>query len=212
MEKIVVFDQDGVLIDSYKLVYGYFNEHYNNLSKELFIAMSAGNVHALANDLGLELVERAEEEQVKRWDEYTKLKLAADLFPGVKDLLKELNRNYTLVINTSARNSSCLPILDRHEIRDCFDFIATKEVSTSKSEKFQIIANKYKVEFRDLLFITDTTGDLEEASVYGIATIGVDWGFMGRDAFEKSGLDNLHSIADKVSELKDLIDRYFTRT
>ena len=205
--KIIVFDQDGVLLDSYQYVYRYFSEHYQNFSPELFQKQSAG---LSADQLGLELVERTDEDQAARWEHYvTKEKIQAKLFPGIKELITKLSNEYKLVMNTSARLSSSVPMLKSNEIYNHFDFLATKDISTDKVKKFQLIADKYDCDTTELLFITDTLGDVLAAEKVSVPTIGVTWGFMGRVGLESYKGNSLFKIVDNINELENTISNFY---
>ena len=86
-----------------------------------------------------------------------------------------------------------------------FDFVATKEVSNSKVEKFKIIEEKYGVTSQETLFITDTLGDVREADVAHVPTVAVTWGAHNRKYFTDEPHKNVIAIVDMVAKLKQII-------
>jgi phosphoglycolate phosphatase-like HAD superfamily hydrolase len=70
-----------------------------------------------------------------------------------------------------------------------------------------MIKEKYGVDSGDMIFITDTLGDIREADHEGVPTIAVTWGIHDHEYFNREPHDNLIAIVDSVSDLKDkLID------
>ena len=64
-----------------------------------------------------------------------------------------------------------------------FDFLGTAEISKNKVEKFKILKEKYGIREEEMLFITDTLGDLRESSEAGVPTVAVTWGAHKREHF-----------------------------
>ncbi|MBU1557929.1 hypothetical protein KKC45_03125 [Patescibacteria group bacterium] len=56
------------------------------------------------------------------------------------------------------------------------------------------------------MFITDTLGDIREASEMDIKSIGVTWGFHNRETLKRG---NPFNIAEKPEDLSSAIDNYF---
>jgi phosphoglycolate phosphatase len=208
-KKLIIFDLDGVLFDSPKLVNAYFLHMYPTMTQEQMNEILSGNFHE-----GLEKfkmtnkpIEETPEEKKKRQENYTKSKLSTPLYPGIRELLQSLHSSgYTLTINTSAFEKNCLPLLETSQVKDFFDFIAAAELSTSKVEKFKIIEDKYKIPKEDILFITDTLGDIREADIAEIPSVAVTWGAHDKSYFAREPHKNLIAVVDSVGELVTFIN------
>ena len=198
--KLIIFDLDGVLIDSTRIVADYFVELQPKLSREILNEWLCENFHSALkkfSDVHGEIESTDEQENA-----YIARKAASPLFLGVRELLEELKAcNYILAINTSAEPENCLPGLKQTGIKDFFDVIAHKGVSRSKVEKFKILGEKYSLKPEEIIFVTDTLGDLREADLAGIPTIAVTYGAHNRSFFERERHDNLIAIVDSVGEL-----------
>ena len=70
---------------------------------------------------------------------------------------------------------------------------------------FKLIKEKYNVDSNDLLFVTDTSGDIREAEEAGVPTIGVTWGGHDRHYLTRGGHKNIVKIVDTVAELEGFI-------
>ena len=123
----------------------------------------------------------------------------------MKDLKKS---SYLLVLNTNAYNRNLIPLLENSGIEKLFDFIASAEISKNKVEKFKLIEEKYGVDKKDLLFITDALGDVRDADMAQIPTIAVTWGVHDKSFFEREKHDNLIGVVDNVKQLSDFIKKF----
>ncbi|MEX2029226.1 MAG: hypothetical protein WD963_01965 [Candidatus Paceibacterota bacterium] len=93
-----------------------------------------------------------------------------------------------VIIFDNAYNRNCVPLLENAGILNKFDLIASAEVSKDKVEKFKLMRNKYG---KNILFITDSLGDVRDADIAGISTIVVSWGFMMKKFLNKKNMKTL---------------------
>ena len=206
MKKIFIFDFDGVLFDTSDVTGEAILEMYPGITPEMQQEVLCGNFHEEIEKLKHLKKLETDEEKAERKQRYAEKKAHALMYPGAQEFLRMLHsEGHTLVLNTSASDRNCVPLLERAKIKDLFDFLATKEVSKSKVEKFTLIREKYDVNAEDILFITDTLGDLREADSAGIPTIAVLWGAHDRSYFVREEHPNLIGIVDSFNELTELI-------
>jgi phosphoglycolate phosphatase-like HAD superfamily hydrolase len=104
---------------------------------------------------------------------------------------------------------NCLPLLEKAGIQNMFDWVASADVSKDKVEKFAMIQERYAAKKEDLLFITDTQGDIREADRAGIATIAVLWGSHDESYFNREPHENLKGIVASPAELKECISKFY---
>lgn len=210
MSKIIIFDLDGVLVDSNKLTVEDFYNVHPNAGEELYRETLCGNfIEESAKLTDFKKIETPEEKEA-RLNKYIKDKKECVLFDGIAELVKDLFASgQTLCLNTSAGKTTCFPVLERHGILDLFDFLGTKEVSIKKTEKFKMIKEKYSVDSKDMIFITDTLGDIREADHENVPTIAVTWGIHDHAYFNREPHENLVAIVDSVSKLRDYLKTDF---
>lgn len=208
MKKLLIFDMDGVIFDSAALAANYLKEVFPNITEDQQRKLLDGNFHEELAKLKLlhPVKEETEEEKDARRRKYAKDKLAAPIYAGMKELLTQLNEDgHIITLNTSATAKNCMPLFDRENLLHLFDFIATSETSKSKVEKFAIIKDMYKTDNENMLFITDTLGDVREANIAGIPTVAVTWGAHGKDYFYQEENKNLLGVVESVEELEKFI-------
>jgi len=209
MAKVIIFDMDGVIFDTIPFAQKEFLETHPSLTEDMYKEIHSGNFHEEAQKHAHLRIEETEEQREIRRANYSEVKSKSVLFPGIKDFLQHLhNSGFNLILNTNAYERNTLPLLENVDIRALFDFVATAELSKSKIEKFLLIKNKFGLNTEDILFITDSLGDLREADSANIATVAVTWGVHDEAYFKRERHDNLKGVVHSVSELKDFIDTY----
>jgi beta-phosphoglucomutase-like phosphatase (HAD superfamily) len=144
-KKVVVFDFDGVIIDSLKVVQDFDRWLYPGLSEEEWKETDRGNYfQKMAKYEHLRRKVSEEEINQKRLVFYTQ-KNESKVFPGIVELVGELSKKKILVINTSSKYEGCATFLKKNNIFEAFSFLASKETSISKKEKFKIIFERFNI-------------------------------------------------------------------
>ncbi len=178
--KLILFDFDGVLIDTLLICYSIDAKH-QGFSLEEYKSLFESNIYDAPTPEGKALNYKLD--YFDHYDRHTReLKVPEEL----KKLLKELEKNYTLTIVSSTVTSSIEGILAREGVRPYFKDILGSDVHTSKVVKNKMLLDKYKVLPEEALFITDTVGDIMEARACEIKSIAVTWGFHDEKTLAKA--------------------------
>ncbi len=204
--KVIIFDMDGVLFNSNEVAKQHMKNLYPGLTDEEHNEILTGNFHEEIAKISLNRIVESEEETLARKLKYSQDKSKVPMYDGMKELLVELhNDGYILALNTSAYERNCLPLLENTDTKNLFDFLATAEISKSKVIKFKIIEEKYLCRKEDMLFITDTLGDIREADESSIPTVAVTWGVHNVSYFTREVHNNLKKIVNSIDELRSFI-------
>ena len=175
MTKTIIFDMDGVLFDTIPFARKSFLKRHPGVTGKMYNDLHAGNYHEEAEKYSHLRVRETEKEKNKREIGYAETKSKTPAFEGVVSLLKELHiLGFRLILNTNAFDKNCIPLLEFSGIRDVFDFLATGDISKDKVEKFTF-EEKYSINKKDILFVTDAVGDIKDAQKAGISTVAVTW-------------------------------------
>lgn len=196
-KKIVMFDFDGVLVDTLIHSYTITQETNENLSIEEYKTFFNGNIHDAS---------RKNNQSVKYDPEFHQKYRHLVREIKIPDVLKqgivELAQFYMLVIVSSTLSESIKEILVREGIEGSFEDILGADIHPSKVFKIKTVLEKYTATPDDCVFVTDTLGDIQEATECDVRTIAVTWGFQERENLEKG---NPLAIIDDPSALADTI-------
>ncbi len=192
--KALIFDFDGIIVDTEPLHYRAFQEILNPLglgySWDDYVSLYMGfddreafreafrAHHRAIDDKELELLISKKAEVF--------LKIIGNgikPYPGVVELIKSLSGNIPLALCSGALTSDIQPILNLLELQDKFDVIVTAEdVAASKPDPASYILAYKKLSSRypalmlkpdNCLAIEDTPAGIDSARAAGIAVMAV---------------------------------------
>lgn len=197
MRKLILFDFDGVIVDSYELSYEVSRPAFDALTHEQYKSFFYGNIFTKTPQL-------SESSRSAITANYVKQIYDRQIFPGMVEAIRELCGGYDLAIVSSTHSDIIDSYLEKHGLRSCFSRVLGADVSTSKVQKNERLLKEFDVPSTSAVFITDTLGDIYEAKESALHTIGVTWGF--HSATELS-IGNPCALAGSPSLLKDAIDK-----
>lgn len=175
--RILLFDYDGVIANSFQVVFEIFNsvcEKYglHQMNKEEF-------VHLYDDNFYVDVVKRGMKQQdVSKMIEdfragFLKNKSKIEMFDKINEVVNELGKKNKIIIITSSETSVVKEFLKRFGIKT--DEVLGADVETSKIKKIETVKKKYPN--ANFVFITDTSGDVKEGKKAGVECYGVTWGY-----------------------------------
>ena len=213
-KKVIVFDIDGVILDSIDLVRQDLLLRRPSMTeeefKEIFLENFWTGLIKFKEKFSIEQL--SQEERNEREAQRLLVRHEIQVFEGIKEALENLAKKYILVVNSSCYKEHIEIPLRASGVLGFFDFIASKEVSQDKIEKFNFILNKYDVAPGEVLFVTDTIGDIRDSDRAGIDSLAVTWGVHDRSDFEKQRFERLVDIIDMVGDIEKVADSYFSQS
>ena len=199
--KLIIFDFDGVLVDTLLPIYEINAEINEDLTMEEFKDFFKGNVfQAFRKDKTAKKRHPDFDNQYK--SKTRELKISKEL----KETVKELASRYTLAIVSSTSTSLIEDILERDGVRSHFSDVYGGDMHENKATKNRILLDKYKVDPEEAVYITDTVGDIKEAREAGIKSIAVTWGFHDDEMLRQGDPANMIStpaeLFPAITEIK----------
>lgn len=129
------------------------------------------------------------------------------IYSGIPELLASLkDTGKELVLATSKPLVFAREILERFQIDQYFSFVAGAELDGRRSRKAEVIAYGLEgagIEDKaNVVMVGDREYDIFGAEEMGLGSIGVLYGYGGREELEAAGADH---IVDSVAELGKLL-------
>ena len=199
-KKLVIFDFDGVLVDTLGIVYAINKEIHQDLSIEEYKSFFEGNINFAVRKDGT--FKKFHPNFFDLYDSGSREVMVPDI---LKLILKELVENYILIIISSTHTESIKKILEREKIAEYFSEILGVDVEKSKIIKINSTLEKYKTLPKDVVFITDTLGDIIEGLKCGVRSIAVTWGYHERETLKKGKpvaiIDNPTDLINNIQNI-----------
>lgn len=200
MSQALLFDFDGVIVDSYDATYKIMRHEDPGLTSDNYKQWFNGNV---AKTVRSKISAAAVKDFFKR---YLKQAASLPLVPGMLELIKQQAKEKQLFIVSSTDTRSIRAFLDETGLGKYFTEVCGYESGVTKTEKILEIRQVYNLSKQDCLFITDTVGDVREGLVAGVSTIAVSWGYHSSGELAAAGPENVvHSPTELAKEIA-----YFT--
>jgi phosphoglycolate phosphatase len=212
--KLVIFDFDGTLVDSRKLII----EAHRVVFDEFGLARPSEDESLSLIGISLELVlsrlagaDAPIEQMVAAYQRWLPL-LRADHayaeapFDGAADLLAALAERHGVVLGLATGHVSHAiePALERFGWRGHFRTIQTADKAPSKPHPGMLLQalGEANVRARDAIMVGDTAFDMEMAQAAGVRGVAVTWGYHHADRLRDTGASR---IVDDVGELREYL-------
>lgn len=195
--KNIIFDFDGVIADTFDIIYSLALEHRHDLTEEMFLAHHDGNVYEDAVDIDHDMTRQIREAYRSR--------LTISHIANAIEPIRTLGEQYRLFIISSNDEPAIKTVLEAANIAQYFEAVMGFETETSKVKKFQMLQDEYEVKLAESVFVTDTLGDVTEAERVGLKTIAETFGFHNR---ERLAQGKPHVIVDTWEETLNEIEKF----
>ena len=179
MKKTLFWDYDGVIADSWEIVFTLWKKILHDRGVELTegMARSAFNEFAWQN---LQKLGAGPEDKhlysAQEVEAYKNPNTAPSLFPGISEIITQCAQKYQMVIVTNNQTEVVIKDVARHGLQDLFLEVQGREFPGDKSDRIKVLCEKYNFNIESSCFITDTVGDIIEAQKVGMDVIAVTWG------------------------------------
>ena len=118
------------------------------------------------------------------------------------EVIKQLHLKYYLSIVSSTSSEYIKNYLEDKNILTNFEEILGADPLFDKTERIQKLIKKYSLDPGEVVYVTDTAGDIFETKNSGVKSVGVTWGLDDRATLVK---EKPTAIIDYPSELIDVV-------
>ena len=218
--RLVIFDFDGTLVDSRKLII----EAHRVVFNEFGLARPSEDESLSLIGISLELVlsrlagaDAPIEKMVAAYRRWLPVLRADDTyaevpFDGAADLLTALaeRQGVALGVATGHVSDAIAPALARFGWQSHFRTIQTADKAPSKPHPGMLLQalDDANVDARDAIMVGDTAFDMEMAQAAGVRGVAVTWGFHRADRLRDAGASRL---VDDVGELREYLFEAISR-
>ena len=200
---LIFFDFDGVIADSFAVAYETNLKIHPGMTEDEYRGAFEGNIYDWIKKMSHRALAG-----VDFMTEYERETHRIDFFKEVEEVIPTLASKYLLAIVSSTTTQLIKRFLEREHLIQHFADILGADVHESKHQKMQDLIAKYHVSPRECVTITDTTGDIREARMAGVDSIGVSWGFHSAETLEKA---NPIVIVFSPQELPKVVGDHFSK-
>jgi phosphoglycolate phosphatase len=200
---LVMFDYDGVIVDSLSQVSGDFiaacqhNGYADLHSVDEFIELFEGNVYESLGRQGVEpqVIDRI----LGDYKVYAAGHLSQlSVFPGICQALERIAAKNTVVVITSNISSLTSSILQQNGIASFREVIGA-EIEKSKIKKIHLTMERYRD--RPAYYVGDTLGDMLEGRQAGALTVAATWGWHTAERLSEARPDFMAASPEGLAEL-----------
>lgn len=196
--KAIIFDFDGVIHDTREDLFKLHKQFHPEENYEIWLQEAFGKNSRVYFEA------KFDEKQKKEFNNlWTEVHKELEIHDEMKAFLLKLKKKLPLFIITSNTEENLNLYFESNNLSNLFDDILGAETHHTKTEKFQILFQKYNLKSDEVLFITDTLGDILEANKVNVKTIAVDFGYHERVDLEKG---NPFRIVSNLNELLTIIE------
>lgn len=202
--RLLMFDFDGVIVDSYDAAFAAAIKQVPTLTEERYKGFFMGNVYREATkQTGIDTVPHVDD---PFFQTYIPLLMKSEPTPGIRGALEILSKHFHCVVVSSTINSPIEEYLKKHDMMHFFELVYGADVHKLKTEKIKMAMKKFGLPHSSCLFVTDTVGDIREATRVDVQSVAVSWGFHDR---EDLLAEEPVAVVDSVSALLSEIHRVF---
>jgi phosphoglycolate phosphatase len=202
--KLLLFDFDGVLVDSLDVYEKTVTDCLSVIGQPLargraeFLELFEDNFYKSLADKGVNM----DRFMTASVDILSKVNYAQmKPFDAVRPVLRELKKNHPMIVISSNDTPTIKEALRLYDFEGIFDDVLGSDFMLSKKEKILYVIKKYSVGLEDIYYIGDTTGDIKEGKQAGVQTVGVTWGWHSKVLMASARPDYLF---DKPEDLLQL--------
>jgi phosphoglycolate phosphatase len=204
-KRLIIFDFDGVVVDSLAVYEGTVMRCLNKIGQPIvknrndFLELFENNFYTSLVRKGVDLTAFMDAStDILAQVNYDDMKLFDELIPV---LAKLQTANIMVIISSSDTNDINL-IMKRFHLNGYFRDILGSDVNFSKRAKILHAVDKFGVERENTYYVGDTTGDIKEAKTAGIKTIAVSWGWHSREQLSAVCPDHLIDHPEELLEIR----------
>src|ERR1035437_2925715 len=156
-KKLVMFDFDGVLVNTLEFCYRLHKDANKGLTWEKFSSFSNGNFH---EGMGKAINEDGHIRPKDFDEKYEQNLLTLTIHDILHEAILSMADSYRLAVVSSITSGYIQEFLIQENSLECFSEILGSDMNKSKVYKIKSLIDKYSYTKDEAVYITDTLGDI----------------------------------------------------
>lgn len=205
MIKVIIFDYDGVIVDSFPAVHAVYQRISKKLGKKCPETLDGFKKIYAAHSTGLMTNLGFTQEEVKKANDMYQVEILKEqppFFPGIKEIIESLHAKHRLILVSSSPKPEVTAKLKKLGIINCFERIIAGETpgSMKKIPALKALLSDLNMDLDEIVMIGDRLYDHNDAKAVGIKLILVEYGW----GYDRSKIPD-HKQNVVVNKPSDLI-------
>lgn len=187
MIKLVVFDFDGTIADSFGIILAAFEElvpQQRKISKHDIEVLRNKPYKDILKHFNISIM-KVPGLVIKGRSMLNKSIDAVKPFAGIDNALRRLNDDgYRMAIISSNSPKNIQYFLDKHNLQDYFQKVQGNVGLLGKTKLITNLARKNGCAANEVVYVGDEPRDIDAAHKAGVHSVAVTWGFIGASVLE----------------------------
>jgi len=206
MDKAIIFDFDGTIVDSFNLALDIaykLTKNPNLIDQDKVDQLRKMSIFKAASEIGLprrtwpSLLFKGKKMMTDRL-------LELEIFPGLENIINWLySYGFKLYIVSSNSKKNISKVIQKNNLDQYFDGIYGGIGLLGKSKVLKIIMKQKHLQPSNVLYIGDETRDIDASNKVKIKSIAVSWGYMSKSLLAEH---QPWMLVDNVKQLKKAIE------
>lgn len=209
MERLVIFDFDGTIVDSFDEMVGIFRQlmpEHENISSEEIEILRNESYKDILDHFGISYF-RVPSLVVKGRQMQKKSAHKLQPFSGIDSELAALRaQGYTLCIISSNATPNIEKFLDKHHLSKYFDGVQGFAGLLGKAKLIKALMKQRGFTAAQTVYVGDEPRDIDAAKKAKVWSVAVTWGFGGSKILAKH---EPTFLVDKTTELAGAVNEIF---
>ncbi|HYH04041.1 MAG TPA: HAD-IA family hydrolase [Bacillota bacterium] len=199
MVKYLIFDFDGTIADTFKIV----EKFALALAERYGVKMDSAEAKRIGLKQALEKVKFPMWKLPSALLEIKKainqgIKEEVTLFDGMRTVLEQLRKEYNLAILSSNSRENIVCFLERNQIHNLFSFVHSDSSLFGKHVVLKRLCKSHGFTPEEMVYIGDEDRDIQAAKHLKVPVIAVSWGYNDLELLRKEGPDYLVDSPEEI--------------
>jgi len=208
----LIFDLDGTIVDNFRVNWKIiYDKHMKKINKQIgslddfYEVLRENNLKDLFLKYKINPISFLFD-KIKLKKEFILTTQSVELFPNTDSVLKDLSKDYNLIILSSAYKEVLKNFVKKFDLKDLFVEIVGGVSFFKKTSKIKKTIKKYSISLDNCIYIGDEVRDYLACEKIGLKCISVSYGFNSKRLLKEYNDFIIDDICDLKKEIKKILN------